>query len=103
MRKPITVELSEEEAATLKMWLAAGKTEQRLAKRAQVILCAASGMSLKAMEAKTGLNWQSCQMAQTICSLSPGGAQRSKENRAPPGDHTRGTDTGNGPCLHDTG
>jgi len=29
------------------MWVAAGKTEQRLAKRAQVILCAAAGMGLK--------------------------------------------------------
>ena len=60
MRKPHSVELSEEEAAALRMWLAAGKTEQRLAKRAQVILCAASGMSLKVMAAKTGLTWQSC-------------------------------------------
>lgn len=60
MRKPMSIELTDEETATLKMWLAAGKTEQRLAKRAQVILCAATGMSLKSMEAKTGLGWQSC-------------------------------------------
>ncbi len=42
------------------MWTTAGRTEQRLAKRAQVVLCAAAGMGLKDMESKTGLSWQSC-------------------------------------------
>lgn len=60
MRKAERVELTDEEAATLQMWVAAGKTEQRLATRAQVILFAAAGMSLKAIGAKVGLGWQSC-------------------------------------------
>lgn len=42
------------------MWVGSGKTEQRLALRAQVILYASEGLSLKAIEEKTGLNWQSC-------------------------------------------
>lgn len=56
----VQVQLTEEQAATLKMWAASGKTEQRMALRAKVILSAAEGLSLKDIEAKTGLNWQSC-------------------------------------------
>ena len=60
MRKPSSIELTEEQRSVLTMWITAGKTEQRLSKRAQVVLCAAVGMSLKDIESKTGLNWQSC-------------------------------------------
>ena len=35
------------------MWVAAGRTEQRFAKRAQVILCAAEGLSLNNIESKS--------------------------------------------------
>lgn len=60
MRKPVCVQLTDEEYATLRTWTVAGKTEQRLAKRARVVLCCAAGMSLKAIESETGLGWQSC-------------------------------------------
>jgi len=53
MRKPSKIELTDEQHSTLMIWVAAGKTEQRLAKRAQVIPCAAAGMSLKDNEAKS--------------------------------------------------
>lgn len=56
----VKVELNEEQETTLKMWSASGKTEQRMALRAKVILFAAERLSLKSIEAKTGLNWQSC-------------------------------------------
>jgi transposase len=60
MRKAERVKLTDEQAATLKMWVAAGRTEQRLAKRALVILYAAAGMSLKAIGSEISLGWQSC-------------------------------------------
>lgn len=44
MRRPSKIELTDEQRATLTIWLSAGKTEQRLAKRAQVIMCAADGI-----------------------------------------------------------
>lgn len=60
MRKPIVVPLSDEEQTTLKLWVAAGKTEQRFAKRAQVILCASAGIRLKDISKQVGLSWQNC-------------------------------------------
>src|SRR5216684_1901004 len=42
------VVLTSEQRATLQSWLAAGKTEQRLAFRAQIILAVAEGLSNKA-------------------------------------------------------
>jgi len=42
------------------MWVGSGKTEQRLALRAKVILLASEGLSLHNIAEKTGLNWQSC-------------------------------------------
>lgn len=56
----VHVELTEEQAATLRMWAGSGKTEQRLALRARVVLLAADGLGLKEIEGKSGLNWQSC-------------------------------------------
>ena len=47
MRKLSRIELTDQQRSTLLMWVAAGKTEQRLAKRAQIILCAAAGLGLK--------------------------------------------------------
>lgn len=59
MRKPSKLELTDQQRSTLMTWIAAGKTEQRFAKRAQVILCSAEAMSLKDIEAKSGLSLQS--------------------------------------------
>ncbi len=60
MRKPSKIELTDEQRATLTIWLSAGKTEQRLAKRAQIVLYAADGISLKDIAAKVGFGFQSC-------------------------------------------
>lgn len=54
------VELTPEDLASLRLWEASGKTEQRLAVRARVVLAAAEGLSLKAITEKTGLGYNSC-------------------------------------------
>jgi hypothetical protein len=41
------VVLTEEQGATLRGWLGAGKTEQRMAFRAEVILAIAEGLSIR--------------------------------------------------------
>ena len=46
--KAAEVALTDEQRATLRCWLAAGKTERRLAFRAQIILALAEGLSNKA-------------------------------------------------------
>ncbi len=56
----VKITLSDEDFATLRMWVNSGKTEQRLALRAQVVLASAEGLSLKEIEQRTGLNWKSC-------------------------------------------
>jgi transposase len=48
------VVLTSEERATLRSWLAAGKTEQRVAFRAEVILALAEGLSNEAVAARLG-------------------------------------------------
>ena len=48
------VALTDEERATLRSWLAAGKTERRLAFRAAVILGVAEGLSNQAVAARLG-------------------------------------------------
>ncbi len=60
MGKKVKTELSESARMALKVLVCAGKTEQRLARRAQVILYAAEGMSLKEIGGKVGLSWQAC-------------------------------------------
>ena len=60
MRKPSKIELTDEQRSTLMIWVVPAKPNSDLAKRAQVILCAAAGMSLKDIEAKVGLGFQSC-------------------------------------------
>ena len=60
MRPCIRVELTEEQENTLKMWANSGKTEQRLALRAKVILLAAQRVGVKGIQERIGLNWQSC-------------------------------------------
>ena len=60
MAARVRVDLNQEQATTLMMWVGSGKTEQRLALRAKVILLASEGLSLHNIAEKTGLNWQSC-------------------------------------------
>ena len=55
-----SIELTNEEASTLKMWASAGKTEQRVATRARVVLAAAQGMTLPKIAEHTGLSANSC-------------------------------------------
>lgn len=59
-RTKIDIRLTEEEATTLKLWTAAGTTEQRMAKRARVILLSAEGCSLERVSAGSGLSQQNC-------------------------------------------
>jgi len=54
----IRVDLASEQSATLKMWAGSGKTEQRMALRARVILLAASGLTLKEIASETGLGFR---------------------------------------------
>jgi transposase len=56
----IRVDLTSEQSATLKMWAGSGKTEQRMALRARVILLAASGLTLKEIASETGLGFRIC-------------------------------------------
>ncbi len=60
MGKIVTVYPTEEELETL-VELATSETEpRRIVKRAQVVIYAASGMSLREISARVGLGWQSC-------------------------------------------
>ena len=52
--KAVEVLLTSEERATLRSWLAAGKTERRMAFRAEVILAVAAGLSNEAAAARLG-------------------------------------------------
>ena len=60
MRPCIQIELTQEQESTLKMWANSGKTEQRLALRAKVILLSAQGVGVKGIQERIGLHWQSC-------------------------------------------
>ena len=53
--KAAEVVLTAEETATLRCWLAAGKTERRMAMRAAVILALAEGLSNAAVAARLGV------------------------------------------------
>lgn len=59
-RRAIKVDLSAEERATLEMWVGSGTSEQRIAERSRVVLCAAEGVSLEEISRRTGLSRQSC-------------------------------------------
>jgi len=50
------IELTAEEEQTLRMWTRAGTTEQRLARRAQVILLCAQGLPIRAVGEQCGLS-----------------------------------------------
>ena len=56
----VKVELTDEQMLALQRWAGGGKTEQRIALRARIVLLASEGVSLKDIERMTGLNWQSC-------------------------------------------
>jgi putative transposase len=59
-RKKLRFSLSEDEYQTLKMWERAGKTEQRMVKRARVILLSAEGKRVEQISKESGLSKQSC-------------------------------------------
>lgn len=59
-RIPARFELSEPEHQTLKMWANAGTTQQRMARRARVVLLSAQGLSLKEVTRLSGLSQQNC-------------------------------------------
>jgi len=50
------IELTAEEEQTLRMWTRAGTTEQRLSRRAKVILCCAQGLPIRAVGEQCGLS-----------------------------------------------
>ena len=58
--KPVKIQLSNEERATLRMWANAGKTEQRMVQRARVILLSSEDMSLREISKRSGLSKQNC-------------------------------------------
>ena len=60
MSRPLKIELSPEEESTLRMWVGSGKTQERLALRARVILLAAEGLSVKRISGEVALSWQNC-------------------------------------------
>ncbi len=60
MRPCIRIIMTPEQKSVLTQWASSEDIDQRLALRAKVILLAAQGLSLKAIEKGTGLNWQSC-------------------------------------------
>lgn len=59
-KRAIRVELTEEEASTLEMWVNAGRTEQRLVGRARIILLAAEGHPLWRISEEVGLSVNVC-------------------------------------------
>lgn len=56
----IRIHLSDEDKATLSMWANSGKTEQRLANRARVILFSDEGMTVSEIANATGMTRKVC-------------------------------------------
>ena len=56
----VRVEVTPEDAATLRMWAGSQKGERRLAERAQVILLSSAGASVAEISGRTGLSPQGC-------------------------------------------
>ncbi len=54
------IELSEEERSILNLWASSGTTQQRMALRARVVLCAAQGLALQEISNRTGLSVNNC-------------------------------------------
>jgi len=59
-RRVKQIKVDEEQYQTLKMWERSGKTEQRLAQRARIILLSSQGKTLKEIAKEVGLSWQNC-------------------------------------------
>ena len=59
-RKRVSFDLTEEERATLSMWVTSHKTEQRLSRRAQVILLSERGMTLREISQESRLSEKNC-------------------------------------------
>ena len=59
-RTIVRIKLSREEEETLRMWVGAHKTEQRMAQRAKVILFSAEGLNLDEISTRSGLSPQNC-------------------------------------------
>lgn len=57
-RKPKRIKLTQEQRATLQMWSKSGKTEQRMATRARVILLASEGKSISEIASEVRLSPQ---------------------------------------------
>src|ERR1700719_592172 len=87
------VVLTEEQGATLRGWLGAGKTEQRMAFRAEVILAIAEGLSKQAVAERVGTRpatvskWRCCFARAGVSGLCD--ASRSGKPRQYEGDHER--------------
>ena len=58
MAKRLKIELTPEQESTLRMWTQAGKTEQRLAQRANVILYSAQGLKVQEVSERSGISAQ---------------------------------------------
>ncbi|MDO9631818.1 MAG: IS630 family transposase [Humidesulfovibrio sp.] len=56
----VQVALTPEQSATLRMWAGSGKTEQRMALRARVLLLAAKGLGLMEIAGEVGLSFRIC-------------------------------------------
>jgi len=54
------IEVTPEDAATLRMWAGSRRGERRLAERAEVILLSSAGASVAEISGRTGLSPQSC-------------------------------------------
>ena len=92
MRAAVVV-LTEEQGATLRGWLGAGKTEQRMAFRAEVILAIAEGLSNQAVAERVGTRpatvskWRGRFARAGVSGLCD--ASRSGKPRQYEGDHER--------------
>ncbi len=103
MGKKVRTELNEDDRIALKMWVGAGKTEQRLARRAQVILYAAEGMSLKEIARKMGLSWQAClKWRKRFLADGIEGLRDLPRSGKPPMITPRRAGRSDGACLHDS-
>ena len=58
--KPVAIDLLDEERAMLTAWSNSGKTEQRMAKRAKIILLSAQGLSLPEIARQTDMSKAMC-------------------------------------------
>ncbi len=59
-RQSVRFDLPGEERATLSMWVTSHKTEQRLSRRAQVILLSEEGRTLGEISQRSGLSEKNC-------------------------------------------